>query len=170
MKYIMEIEIGLEAIVFYKSEKDELVATQMGELNERFGIELRKDEKTLEDYGFIGNYLGALEGTPFGVNYTLLNRHGDMNTFQEVVRSRVRFPTKGHYEAIEALKTKVEFSERHYETTIDNIDFNNPESIRILLEHPYVRTVAKIFGEEKSLDRLNDSRFVESLQKIEEEQ
>jgi hypothetical protein len=139
----MKIEKDLQEIEFYKLTKNASLASRMRRLNEQFGIELRSDNDEGEERGFIGNYTGDLKGTPFGVNYT--------------VEDNVRIE-------------EMDNNTRHYITTIHNIDFENPECIRMLIKDPYVMRVAEIYNEKKSLENLHDEIFVEgALDQMEEE-
>ena len=134
-------------VEFYRLAKSASLASRMRRLNEQFKIELRSDNDELKEKGFIGNYTGHLEGTSFDVNYTIEDRtSGWMN--DELKDNEIK----------------------HYVATVHNIDFENPECIRMLIKHPYIVRVAEIYNEKKSLENLHDEIFVNGvLDQMEEE-
>tara|TARA_Y100000034_G_C6877323_1_gene401452 strand:+ start:701 stop:1189 length:489 start_codon:yes stop_codon:yes gene_type:complete len=140
----METSVYTGTIEFYKERKNKVIAMQMGRLNNRFGLNLRPDNEELEKMGYhIGNYFGRLCELGLALSYS-----------------------KNIYEYTTNLNE--DEPEVHYVTSISEIDFKNQESVKKLVKHPYVRSVAKLFGEIKALDRLLDRNFIDGVRQIEE--
>ena len=130
-------------IEFYKKRKDKVIAMQMGRLNNRFGLGLRHDNEELEKIGYIGNYWGRLNELDLELSYT---------------KKQDEYATSINEEKFDI----------HHLTSISKIDFENQESVKKLVKHPYVRSVAKLFGEIKALDGLLDRSFIDGVKQIEE--
>jgi|TARA_B100001079_G_C16372935_1_gene498298 hypothetical protein len=129
-------------IEFYKERKNKVIAMQMGRLNNRFCLNLLDNEE-LEKMGNYGNYFGRLDELGLDISYT---------------KKQDEYMTSLNEEKFEV----------YHVTSIWGINFENQEYVKKLVKHPYVRSVAKLFGKIKALDGLLDRSFIDGVRRIEE--